>query len=256
MFRVLMNTECFLMTGCGATRRAYGLTVWAAMTLLGVSLGIGSVATARGAVIYNRDTTNTGSGAWSRDGGVGLSFQTTAQLFTITEISFWHQKPASSNDSGKLIVELWDATGTSNLPGSQIGSGALATVALSTIPDDTLQPLSVGGLNITLSPSTNYWATITLADNTNSTSNVQWLTYSGSSAGTVTGSLGAGFLDNQNGGQTWPSNGQLISNTTFVAGSVTAVPEPGSLGLAGIAAVAGLTLYRRRRRQAMLQSAA
>jgi hypothetical protein len=254
MFRVLMNTECFLMTGCGATRRGYGLTVWAAMTLLGVSLGIGSVATARGAVIYNRDTTNTNAGLWSKNGGVGLSFQTTAQLFTITEISFWHEKPSSSDDTGNLIVELWDATGSSNFAGNQIGS-ALATVALSTIPDDTIQQLSVGGLNITLSPSTNYWATITLANNTNSTSNVQWHTYTGSSAGTVTGSLGAGSLDNQNGGQTWPSDGQLLLNT-FVAGSVTAVPEPGSLGLAGIAAVAGLTLYRRRRRQAMLQSAA
>jgi len=254
MFRVLMNTECFLMTGCGATRRAYGLTLWTAMTLLGVSLGIGSVATARGAVIYDRDTTGASSNAWWANGGVGLSFQTTAQLFTITEISFWHQKPSTSNDTGNLIVELWDATGTSNLPGNQIGS-ALATVALSTIPDDTLQTLSVGGLNITLSPSTNYWATITLAGNTNSTSNVQWLTYTGSSAGTVTGSLGYAWLDNQSGGQTWPSNASLLSSD-FTAGSVTAVPEPGSLGLAGIAAVAGLTLYRRRRRQAMWQSAA
>ena len=103
MFRVLMNTECFLMTGCGATRRAYGLTVWAAMTLLGVSLGIGSVATARGAVIYNRDTTNTNAGAFTANGGVGLSFQTTAQLFTITEISFWHQKPGSSDSTGRAV---------------------------------------------------------------------------------------------------------------------------------------------------------
>jgi len=255
MFRVLMNTECFLMAGCGATRRGYGLTVWAAMTLLGVSLGIGSVATARGAVIYDRDTTGASPSNFSKNGGLGLSFQTTAQFFTITEISFWHEKPNASDDTGNLIVELWDATGTSNLPGNQIGSGALATVALSTIPDDTLQPLSVGGLNITLSPSTNYWATITLVGNTNATGNIQWTPYSGASAGTVAGSLGRGLLDNQAGGQTWPSNAQL-SSSSFVAGSVTAVPEPGSLGLAGIAVVAGWTLYRRRRRQAMWQSAA
>ena len=207
---------------------------------------IASLDHARSATLY--DTFGTSAGlanpGYRNNMGFGLSFQTTANEYTLTKVTFSIARAGATPD-GNIVVRLWDSTGSGSLPGAQIG-GDLGTFPLSGLSNEltNYQPIVVGGLNIGLSPSTNYWATVTLTGNTGPTNKgSQWhIQYTQSPSGPTTGSLGAIQDVDDTGTDAW----QGPFSTAFQIGSVEAVPEPATLSMVAGAGLVALLTYRRR----------
>jgi hypothetical protein len=200
---------------------------------------IASLDHARSATLY--DTMGTSSGDLSETGysnnqSFGLSFQTTANEYTLAKVTFSIARAGDTPD-GNIVVRLWDSTGSGSLPGAQIG-GDLGTFPLSGLSNvlTNYQPIVVGGLNIGLSPSTNYWATLTLTGNT--TNHQYWVQYTNTPSGTTTGSLNVAQNVANNSWQRFPG--------IFAIGSVEAVPEPATLSMVAGAGLVVLLTYRRR----------
>ena len=186
--------------------------------------------------------------------GFGLSFQTTANEYTLTKVMFAVARDSNAILDGNLVVRLWDSTGSNSLPGTQIG-GNLGTFPLSGLSEYVhppqggggvgggYQPIVVDGLNIGLSPSTNYWATVTLTGNTaTGSANQYYVEYTSAPSGTTTGSLGATQDTDDTGTDAW----QGPFSTAFQIGSVEAVPEPATLSMVAGAGLVVLLTYRRR----------
>ncbi len=210
---------------------------------------IASLDHARSATLY--DTFGTSAGlanpGYRNNMGFGLSFQTTANEYTLTKVTFAVARDSGATLDGNLVVRLWDSTGSGSLPGAQIG-GDLGTFPLSGLSEYVpvgggYQPIVVDGLNIGLSPSTNYWATVTLTGNTaTGSANQYYVEYTSAPSGTTTGSLGAIQDTDDTGTDAW----QGPFSTAFQIGSVEAVPEPATLSMVAGAGLVALLTYRRR----------
>jgi hypothetical protein len=186
----------------------------------------------------------TGANAISTYYGMGLSFQTTALEYIIDSVTL-----KLGNDSltpagyGDITISIFNALGGNSTPGSIVGSpiGSVPVSSLTTTRTD----FSFTGLNRILSPSTNYWITIT-STNMPSVSTGQYaraaLTFDTFGAKT-TGSSGHTTYNMTSG--TWSA-----PDTNFwVLGSVStvAVPEPSTYALAAIATGVMAAVARRRK---------
>ena len=215
------------------------------LVVLAMAFATGAVAPARGAVLY--DTTGSSSSVSSlfyrNNQSVGFSFQTTADAFTLTKLTFLVRRNTAAGVAadGNLSVKLWDSTGMNSRPGSQIGSD-LGGFALSGIGTLSFEPLVVDGLAIALSPLTNYYATVTLTGNTGDQTNHVFETQvSSSPSGIRTGSLGV----SQDVGAGWvdPVGSLYLLGS---AEAVSAVPEPATVSLVACAGGIVFLAYRKR----------
>jgi len=239
----LTQTRSPLMTIRQNILRLVAIAALAAVTM------IASLDHARSATLY--DTFGTSAGlanpGFRNNMGFGLSFQTTANEYTLTKVTFAVARDSGATLDGNLVVRLWDSTGSGSLPGAQIG-GDLGTFPLSGLSEYVpvgggYQPIVVDGLNIGLSPSTNYWATVTLTGNTaTGSANQYYIQYTTAPSGTTTGSLGATQDTDDTGTDAW----QGPFSTAFQIGSVEAVPEPATLSMVAGAGLVVLLTYRRR----------
>lgn len=181
--------------------------------------------------LYNNLGANVGQSASINNSYlVGLSFQTTAMETVVTDLK------ASLNTSataGSTIFSIYDASGTSGRPGSKITDAG--TILNSSITSSS-STLTVSGLNISLSPSTNYWLVLSGL----TTDFVNWSVTTSTSG--ATGSVGIGT-------KTGPGSWNLITSYRAI-GAVTAVasvPEPSTYALAAITTGVMAAVARRRR---------
>lgn len=182
--------------------------------------------------------TPSGSASVSSQLKTGLSFRTSASDYLIDTVQIMLRNSAGTPaTSGNVTLSLFDATGTSGTPGSAIGSD-IGTVPVSSLTN-SLQTFTFTNLNRTLSPSTNYWITVSSTDITSG--QVFGSVTSSTTGTTTTGSLGYSFY-----------NGSWIGpfGTSWLVGSVSAVavPEPSTYALAAIATGIKAVIARRRNR--------
>lgn len=179
-----------------------------------------------------------GSASISSQLKTGLSFRTTASDYLIDTVQIMLRNSAGTPaTSGNVTLSLFDATGTSGTPGSVIGS-SIGTVPVSSLTN-SLQIFSFSNLNRTLSPSTNYWITVSSTD---ITSGQVFGSVTSSTTGTATtGSLGYSFYS---GSWIGPFGGN------WLVGSVSAVtvPEPSPYAFAAIATGIMAVIASRRNR--------
>jgi len=178
--------------------------------------------------------------------GAGLSFKTTATEYIIDSVTL-----KLANDSfspagyGNINISIYNALGGNSTPGSIVGSpiGSVPVSSLTT----TLTDFSFTGLNRLLSPSTNYWITITSTDMpANGSGQYARTAVTDNNIGALTaGSLGSTFYDMSGGSWLWSSP----VNNYWVHGSVStvAVPEPSTYALAAIATGVMAAVARRRK---------
>jgi len=162
-----------------------------------------------------------------------LSFRTTAVDFVLDSVTIPIRNP-NVLTSGTLTFQLYDATGTGNSPGAQAGA-ALGTVAIAGISSSSYQNVTFTGLNRALSAITNYYVAVQ-ASGLSNTYDVGLTTSTG---GTIAGSLG--YSVSNNAGSTWSAP----SNSFYVIGRVTAVPEPSAYILSGLGVLAMALAARR-----------
>jgi hypothetical protein len=177
----------------------------------------------------------------STSNGVGLSFKTTPTEYLIDTVTV-----KLANDEldpagyGNVTIAIYNASGANSTPGSIVGTpiGSVPVSSLTT----TLTDFSFTGLNRTLSPSTNYWITLTSTDMPPNSSGYAHTGVIRDSSGTLTtGSLGSTFKSSGSGWSTF--------NNFWVQGSVStvAVPEPSTYALAAIASGVMAAVARRRK---------
>jgi hypothetical protein len=222
------------------TARLNALRLVAIAALAAITM-VASLDHARSATLF--DTTGAPTpinGGLGNNTGFGLSFQTTANEYTLTKVTFSVARNAIGINDGNIDVRLWDSN--AGLPGNQIG-GNLGTFPLSGLSTKTagFQPIVVDGLNIGLSPSTNYWATVTLTGNSGGDS--YYIEYITNASGTTTGSLGSTLDADQTVIDDWGP----VPNA-FMIGSVeaVAVPEPAPMSMFVGAGLVALLTFRRR----------
>lgn len=169
-----------------------------------------------------------------------LSFKTTDTNYVITAVNV-PLKRLNSSTTGSIILSLYTATGAGSAPETKIGSD-LGSTPIAGYTQGIYQNFSITGLNVPLSPSTNYYLVISstgLAGN-------YGVGVNNTGGGTVTGSLG--YSDTLNSGGSWsgPTSGY------YFIGSVTAtVPEPTTYALGVIASgLMGIVAGRRKARRA------
>lgn len=155
------------------------------------------------------DTTSSSpvnTGTFSNQLWAATQFRTTVSDFVLTSLSF----NAGAAASGNLVLKVYSEN--AGKPGTQVGAN-LGSIDVSTISGS----ISLSGLNVPLSPSTNYWLVI---DNDAMVSGQLELAFSTSATG-----IGSPFSFAQGtGGANW---------STFpgyaLIGTITAVPEPGTI---------------------------
>jgi hypothetical protein len=167
--------------------------------------------------------------------GNGLSFKTTATDYTVDTVQIPLKKDTAT--SGNITISIYDATGTSGLPGNIVGT-SIGTVPVSSLTS-SFQTFSFSGLNRTLSPSTNYYITV---GSTDIASGVARGRVTNNNSGAITtGSLGYAFYNNQ---WTGPHNSFWYFG---VVSTVASVPEPSTYALAAISTGVMATVARRRK---------
>ena len=162
-------------------------------------------------------------------------FQTTATDYVVTNASFDMRKDPADPPTGTLTWQIL-TNSINNLPGSVVSGGNILSLDVSTLTT-SYATVSTGPLNVTLTPLTNYWLVFGPAGLTSGAVQVQ-----GFVGPTGTGSpfLSASLSGNP---PSWAS-----SSTVAPRGTITAVPEPGTLILGVISAgIAALAACRRKR---------
>lgn len=150
-------------------------------------------------------------------------FHTTASGYVVTSFSFQTNNTVGSM-SGNLVPKIYTNSGSQ--PGTQVGPN-LGTIDTSTVSTT----FSLTGLNVALTPSTDYWLVFDNTAVTGSTSFRYTLTPSG---------LSAPFAQAQtsNAGGSWQVNPGIA-----MIGVITAVPEPGAIVMgiacAGVSIIGG-----------------
>lgn len=168
--------------------------------------------------------------------GNGLSFKTTATEFIVDKVQIPLMKDSAT--SGNITISIYDATGTSGLPGNIVGT-SIGTVAVSSLTN-SFQTFTFSGLNRTLSPSTNYYITVRSTD---IASGVARGKVTDNDTGAITtGSLGYAFYNN---GWAGPYNGSWYFGAVS---TVASVPEPSTYALVAIATGVMAAVARRRKR--------
>lgn len=164
------------------------------------------------------------------------AFTTTSDGFILSEVSlrFWN----NSGTTGGYQIQIWDATGTGGQPGAQVGSAIHTGLAqnLSTVDGSVL---TVSNLNVTLSANTTYYVLArgtSLSDVTIGTTVPGYITWNTPS--TVTSAI-YWTLDS---GSSW--NGPSLVMNQYM--KVSAVPEPSTLVMAGLGALAICLAARKR----------
>jgi hypothetical protein len=177
----------------------------------------------------------------SMDSGTraALSFKTTSTEFTVDSVQIPIRLDAfNPATSGSLVISIFDATGTSGQPGNIVGT-SISTVQVSSL-STTNQTFTFSGLNRTLSPSTNYYITVSSPD---ITSGVASVGVTASSSGAITtDSLGFATANNNRWGG--PYSGMWIIGAVS---TVASVPEPSTYALAAIATGVMAAVARRRK---------
>ncbi|MBI1213704.1 MAG: hypothetical protein GC190_19770 [Alphaproteobacteria bacterium] len=153
-------------------------------------------------------------------------FHTTATDFKIESFSFQLNNTVGSM-SGNLVAKIYTNSGSK--PGSQVGA-SLGTIDTSTLSTT----VSLTGLNLTLSPSTDYWLVL---DNNGVAGNM-FYNYTLTPSGPSSPYAQAQTSDS---GVNWGVNSGIA-----MIGVITAVPEPGTVVM-GAACVSVLAMagYRR-----------
>ena len=164
-------------------------------------------------------------------GWVAASFTTDAQTYTLNSISL----SLSTPDPGVVALPTLFSD----------GGGTPTGVALEIFIGQTVTAYSTytfASAGLTLNPNTTYW--ISLAGN----SPVDWLHFTGSGSTSQTGdwTIGDTLLRSTDSGSTWPTSYALSGRFSVDA---TPVPEPSSVLLLGIGAIAGLTFLRQSARR-------
>jgi hypothetical protein len=213
-------------------RRSAIVILWASAAFFGSS--------ADSADIYNNLTQPVSvDGPFSTSLFPALSFRTTGINNILDSVTIPIRNP-NSLSTGSINFQLYDATGTGNGPGAALGA-ALGSVPISGISSASYQSVTFSGLNRTLSTSTNYYVVIQAVGLTN-TYNVGATT---STNGNIIGSLGYSISNNS--GNSWSAP----SNSLFIIGQVTAVPEPSTYVLCGLGVAAMALTARRKTKKAM-----
>lgn len=167
-----------------------------------------------------------------------LSFKTTAVDFVLDSVTIPIRNP-NVLASGTLTFRLFDANGTLNTPGAQVGA-SLGSVPIASISSASYQDVTFSGLNRTLSANTNYYVAVQSIGLSNS----YFIGATTSTGGTIAGSLG--YSATNNSGGTWSAP----SNSFYIVGRVTAVPEPSAYILSGLGVLAMALAARRRTKKA------
>ncbi len=171
---------------------------------------------------------NFSNGSWP-----ALSFRTTAVGYILDTVTIPIRNP-NLLTSGTITFRLYDATGTGSAPGAQVGA-ALGSVPIAGISSASYQNVTFTGLNRTLAVNANYYVAVQASG----IASAYFVGATSSTGGTLTGSLG--FSISNDAGATWSAP----SNSLYVIGQVTAVPEPSTYVLAGLSVLAMAFAARR-----------
>jgi len=206
--------------------------------------GLISAGPVRAAVLYDTlSTTSAGVESIGASGlgtpnnyGMGISFRTTAVDYVIDSVTI--KLKSDSATSGNVTLSIYDTSGSGGTPGSIVGT-PLGTIAVSSLTA-SLSDYTLSSLNLTLSPSSNYWLTATSLD---ITSGVVRGSVTADTTGVTSGSVGYSF---KNGSWTGPYS------TYYGRASITtasaAVPEPSTImGAVAVGALAFVRLRKTRR---------
>jgi hypothetical protein len=199
IFRVMVNT-CFEKESTSMRRFLIGLALFAS---------IGFANWARAGVIFDNYNQST-SGSQVVDGGnvngwFAQAFATTATDVTLTDVAL---KAVNSDINTAFTVGIY-----SSVAGSSLNEpGSLIQLIYSGTPGQFFDPFDINGLNVSLSPSTEYFVLIAPT--------VGELSWSYTNA---TSALNSNSTDS---GANWSS-----VNTAPFQMTVTAVPEPATMQL-------------------------
>ena len=174
---------------------------------------------------------NFSDGSWP-----ALSFKTSMTNYILESVTIPVRNP-NLLISGTISFVLYDSNGTGGAPGAAVGS-ALGSVPIVDIAGDSYQNVTFNGLSRTLSTNTNYW----IAIRGTGLASVFMVGATTSTGGILAGSLGYSITNDA--GANWSAP----SNSLYVIGQVTAVPEPSTYALGAIAALTAGWLARRQRR--------
>ena len=142
---------------------------------------------------------------------------------------------------GNVQVSLYTGDGTGSRPNAKIGSD-LGTTPVSGFNNSAVyQDYAITGLNVTLSPSTKYYVVISASGIGSGSQDFLYLGLHSGAGGVTTGSLG--YSESTNSGSSWTAP----TDSSYVVGLVTAVPEPSTYALAAIATGLITALARRRK---------
>ncbi len=209
------------------------------------SAGSGASLSAQAFNTNSGDATGTGSGTY--DSTIGQSFQNIGQSAFVDSVNFrLRRSTTTAFTAGTLKVGIYAVTGTSGLKNFAPTGPALissSTINASTITNTATDYAFSGfGTSSSLSASTNYMALLTWSGIDFGTSNLEVALFLGAIPSSST-------YENYN----LASNGSANSTQQMYGTiNVSAVPEPGTLLLGGIAAACGGggAWWRRKRHQA------
>ena len=161
-------------------------------------------------------------------------FHTTASDFIVTEMSFRLRLDSSTPATGSLNWLIY--TDNAGLPYLPVPGGPVFNLDVSTL-SETYAAVSTGPLNVSLSPSTDYWLVLngeSLTDGILQVEEALVPSGIGSPFNAASYTLGA-----------WSGHGNQAA-----VGTITAVPEPGAGALAAIAVgLVSLAAWWRRARR-------
>lgn len=167
-----------------------------------------------------------------------MRFKTTATEYIVNQVQANLLKKIDGT-TGSFYFNIYEHDPINNKP-SSLAFGQIYTGNIADLPDGGVRtPITASGLNVTLSPDTYYW----LAVNSNQVQGFGWSAYN---SGSPT-ALGFPSFWNftSNAGASWGSSDS--SYTTIF--SVSAVPEPTTWAMGGIAMLTFGVIARKRRAQ-------